>query len=46
MKTKRTVSAGLIVMICFFIYNFGKDIYKIGIKDGKATAAKQVAGTR
>lgn len=39
MKAKRTIPAALIISISFFVYHFGKDIYKIGVKDGKVNAA-------
>lgn len=35
-KAKR-ISAGAVIAITFLTYQFGKDIVKIGIKDGKAT---------
>jgi hypothetical protein len=35
-KAKR-ISAGAVIAITFLVYQFGKDIMKIGIKDGKAT---------
>ncbi|MET3979305.1 hypothetical protein ABIB62_001891 [Mucilaginibacter sp. UYP25] len=33
----KQISAGAMIMITFLVYQFGKDIMKIGIKDGKAT---------
>ncbi|MEB0262529.1 MULTISPECIES: hypothetical protein [unclassified Mucilaginibacter] len=35
-KAKK-ISAGAIIAIAFLTYQLGKDIVKIGIKDGKAT---------
>jgi hypothetical protein len=35
-KTKK-ISTAAIVAITFLAYQFGKDVVKMGIKDGKAT---------
>jgi hypothetical protein len=35
-KAKK-ITSGAVIMITFLVYQFGKDIMKIGIKDGKAT---------
>jgi len=37
-KRKRIIPAALIIPICFLVYHFGKDIYNLGVKDGKANA--------
>lgn len=36
-NTAKKISAGAFIAITFLTYQFGKDIMKIGIKDGKAT---------
>ena len=42
-KTKRLIPAALIIPICFLVYHLGKDIYTIGVKDGKANAHQHIA---
>ncbi|MFA6087878.1 hypothetical protein [Mucilaginibacter sp.] len=36
-KNAKRISSAAIIMASFLLYQFGKDIMKIGIKDGKAT---------
>jgi hypothetical protein len=38
MKNKRNIITTLIIVLSPFIYKFSLDIYKMGIKDGKAHA--------
>lgn len=41
MKTKLTTSRTLLLAFGMVALAFGKDIYKMGVKDGKATATHQ-----
>lgn len=36
-RTAKKISTGAVIAITFLAYQFGKDIMKIGIKNGKAT---------
>jgi hypothetical protein len=36
-RKAKQITSGAVIAITFLVYQFGKDIMKIGIKDGKAT---------
>ena len=46
MKKKSTVIIPVCFALSFFVFQFCKDIYHIGIKDGKANAHKCVVSKK